>query len=247
MNVKEEQMYLGDVISSDGKQSKNIQVRKNKAIGIINQIMEILQSVFFGKYHFEVAMVLRSSLLLSSLLLNSEAWVNYSEKNVRSLEQTDEILLSKILECDSNTSNVMKYLDLGIFPVRFEIMKRKVIFLQYLLQQEKKSMIYQVFQATSENPIKNDFVNLCKKYLQILKIELSFTEIEYLSKYKFKKIVKEKVTTAAFDYLMREKLTQTKICNTIMKSLKWKNTSWMEIKTLEHQSLYSKQDLRHWT
>ena len=107
----------------------------------------------------------------------------------------------------------MKYLDLGIFPVRFEIMKRKVIFLQYLLQQEKKSMIYQVFQATSENPIKNDFVNLCKKYLQILKIELSFTEIEYLSKYKFKKIVKEKVTTAAFDYLMREKLKQTKICD----------------------------------
>ena len=74
-------------------------------------------------------------------------------------------------------------------------------------------MIYQVFQATSENPIKNDFVNLCKKYLQTLKIELSFTEIEYLSKSKFKKIVKEKVTTAAFDYLMRVKLKQTKICD----------------------------------
>ena len=47
MNVKEEQMYLGDVIYSDGKQSKNIQVRKNKAIGIINQIMEIFRKISF--------------------------------------------------------------------------------------------------------------------------------------------------------------------------------------------------------
>ena len=89
MEEKTEQVYLGDVISSDGKHSKNIQARKNKSLGVITQIMEILQKVFFGKYFFEVAIVLRTSLLLSSLLLNSEAWVNLSEKDVRSLEQTD--------------------------------------------------------------------------------------------------------------------------------------------------------------
>jgi hypothetical protein len=62
--------------------------------------MSILESTYFGKYYFEVAMVLRSSLLLSSLLLNSEAWVNYTEKDVRILEQCDEMLLTKILYCD---------------------------------------------------------------------------------------------------------------------------------------------------
>jgi hypothetical protein len=96
-------------------------------------IMQILQSLYFGKYYFEVAMVLRSSLLLSSLLLNSEAWTNLSESNIRALEQTDEMLLSKILESEANTSNVFKYLELGIYPVRFEIIKRKIIFLQYIL------------------------------------------------------------------------------------------------------------------
>ena len=82
MKVKEEQTYLGDVISADGSHSKNVQSRKNKGLGIINQIMQILDSVMFGKYHFEVAMVLRSSLLLSSILLNSEAWVNLKDKDV---------------------------------------------------------------------------------------------------------------------------------------------------------------------
>ena len=70
MEKKEEQMYLGDIISADGKYQKNVQNRKNKGLGIINQIMQILEKVYFGKYFFEVALVLRNSLLLSSLLLN---------------------------------------------------------------------------------------------------------------------------------------------------------------------------------
>ena len=64
METKQEQMYLGDIISNDGKHIKNIQHRKNKGLGTINQIMDILGSVYFGKYYFEVALVLRSSLLL---------------------------------------------------------------------------------------------------------------------------------------------------------------------------------------
>ena len=131
--------------------------RKNKGLGVITQITQILDSVLFGKYYFEVAMVLRSSLLLSSLLLNAEAWVNLSDKDIRALERTDEILLSKIVGSDSNTSNTFKYLELGIYPMRFEIMKRKVIFLQYILKQEQESLMYKVFKAMAwhglvENP-----------------------------------------------------------------------------------------------
>ena len=67
MEEKKDQVYLGDVISSNGTHQKNVQARKNKGLGIITQIMQILQSTFFGKYYFEVALVLRSSLLLYSL------------------------------------------------------------------------------------------------------------------------------------------------------------------------------------
>ena len=107
MKVKQEQVYLGDVISTDGKHTKNVMARKNKGLGVITQIMQILDSVVYGKYFFEVAMVLRSSMLLSSLLLNSEAWVNLSEKDIRALERTDEMLLSKILGSETNTSNTL--------------------------------------------------------------------------------------------------------------------------------------------
>ena len=93
MSEKDEQLYLGDVISSDGKHGKNVKARKNKCLGVMDQIIQILETVFLGKYHFEVAMVLRSSLFLSSILLNSEAWVNLTDQNIRSLEQSDKMLL----------------------------------------------------------------------------------------------------------------------------------------------------------
>ena len=121
---------------------------------------------------------------------------------MRKLEQADEILLSIILGCDSNTNNVFKYLELGVKPVRFEVMKRKLLFLQYILQQDEKSMVYQVLDATIKNPIKNDFVSTCKKYLEFLEINLTFEAIKSLSKWKFKRLMKEKIEKAAFTYLI---------------------------------------------
>ena len=211
MKLKQGQTYLGDLLASDGTHTKNVQNRSNKGLGVINQIMQILESTYFGKYFFEIAMVLRRSLFLSSVLLNSEAWVGYTEKDVRILEQSDEILLTKILDCDGNTSNAMKYLDLGILPVRHEIMKRKLSFLQYIMKQEESSMIFKILKATRENPVKNDFVFTCQKYLKTLEIDLSFEEIAKMSKYKFKNILKEKATTAAFKYLKNEQMKQKKI------------------------------------
>ena len=90
-------------------------------------------------------------------------------------------------------------------------MKRNFLFLQYLLKEEKHSMIYQILKATSEHPVKNDFVSTCRKYLKILDIQLSFEDIAKMSKYSLKKILKEKTTCAAFKYLTGQKERQTKI------------------------------------
>ena len=96
----------------------------------------------------------------------------------KEIPSMDANLLLKILECDANTSNAMKYLELGVYPIRYELMKRKILYLQYILKQDISSMIFQVLNATSDNPIKNDFVQTCKTYLDELDIKLSFQEIE---------------------------------------------------------------------
>ena len=65
--------YLGDIISKDGKNMKNVKARVSKGTGIVNKMMTMLEGIPFGKYYFQVAIMLRNSLLVSSVLCNSEA------------------------------------------------------------------------------------------------------------------------------------------------------------------------------
>ena len=89
MKSANQEKYLGDIISKDGKNTKNVAARKNRGTGIIIQIQSILEDICFGKYHFEVAMILRNSFLLGSLLTNAEAWYNLSTSNITKLEYVD--------------------------------------------------------------------------------------------------------------------------------------------------------------
>ena len=88
-----DEKYLGDIISKDGKNSKNIKARVARAKGSVKQIMEILDNICFGPYQFQVALIRRNSLFLSSLMFNSEAWYNVSSSDIDELEKANEILL----------------------------------------------------------------------------------------------------------------------------------------------------------
>ena len=79
-----EERYLGDIISKDGKNLKNINARIAKGNGNVNQIMAILEDICFGKYFFQVAKILRNSMFINSLIFNSEAWYNVTNSDLMS-------------------------------------------------------------------------------------------------------------------------------------------------------------------
>lgn len=187
MEQRTKDRYLGDIISDDGSNKYNTESRRNRGVGIINQIKLMLKEGCFGKYYFEAAMLMRESLLLSSLLTNSEAWFNISKDDIKQLEQVDEILLRSILEAPSNTGKAFLYLSLAAVPIRFLLIKKRMGFLHYILNEEKTSLIRQVFDAQIEDRHKNDFVSMVEEDLKILQIDMSFGEIGQLSKWKFKK------------------------------------------------------------
>ena len=141
MEEKEEEKYLGDVISKDGRNIKNIQARVNKGKGIVKKILNILEGIPFGKLYFEVAMLLRNTLLVSSLLCNSEAWFHLTNSELDLLETVDLMFLRKVLKAPKSTSKEMFFLELGISPLRDLIRQRRLNFLHYILNQKADSMM----------------------------------------------------------------------------------------------------------
>ena len=104
---------------------KNILSRKSKAFGITKQILAILEEVCFGSFQFEVAMILRASLFLNSILTNCEAWYNIKKQEIDILEKSDENLLRKFFEAPCTTPKCMLYLESGCKPIRFTLMARR--------------------------------------------------------------------------------------------------------------------------
>ena len=87
MKESEDEKYLGDIISY----TKNIKAMVDKGVGNVKQIISILREFCFGKFQFEVAIILRNSLLLSSMLTNAETWVDVKKSEIVELEQVDKI------------------------------------------------------------------------------------------------------------------------------------------------------------
>ena len=52
-----EELYLGDLLSSDGKNTKNVRNRVSKGLGIVSQIFNILENTCFGPHYFNIAML----------------------------------------------------------------------------------------------------------------------------------------------------------------------------------------------
>ena len=202
--------YLGDIISSDGKNTLNIQERKRRGYLAVNQINEMLNDLCLGKYYFEAGNILRNSLLLSSLLSNSESWYNITNKELSELESVDEALLRKILSAHSKTPLELLYLETGSIPVRFIVMARRLNFLWYILNESEDSLIRNCLSAQIENPSKGDWILTIKEDLKELKINLGIEEIANSSKEGFKQIVKSAVKEVALEFLLRLKATHSK-------------------------------------
>ena len=191
MEEKTEEKYLGDLISSDGKNMKNIKARIAKGKGIVIRIFNILENVPFGKHFFEIAMILRDTLLISSLLYNSEAWYNVTIAELDLLETVDLMFLRKLLRAPKNTPKEMLFLELGCIPIRQIIMEKRIGFLHYILNEDKESLIHRFFITQMKNRKKNDWVSTVLNDLKTLDMKLEMGQIKTMNKLTFMRIVRD--------------------------------------------------------
>ena len=150
MEDKQEERYLGDIISNDGRNMKNFKSRVNKGKGIVNKIMTRLETIPWGKHYFEVAMILRESLLVSSVLTNSEAWYNVTQAELDFIETLDLMLLRKVLKVPKSTPKEILFLELGCIPFRDIIRKRRLSFLHYIIHEDSESLVNRFFEKQLE-------------------------------------------------------------------------------------------------
>ena len=239
MNEVKMKKYLGDIISKDGTNRENIRNRTNKAQGNINKIIKGLDERPYGKHFFKAAKLMREAILLGGLLTNSESWINVTQKDITDLEKPDITLQRKLLSVSGNPSKCFLQLELGIIPVHFVIMQKRLNFLQYILHESMDSMVRQVFEEQKEDSKKGDFKDLTDKDRISLDIKYQDHKIEASTKQSWKKFLKHKVKIAAFNHLLLENSTKEKTREVKFEDLKMSQYLEKNIKTTLSKLIFS--------
>ena len=213
MNEVTEETYLGDIISSDGKKQKNIKQRVSKGLGIMTEILNLLDLISFGPYLIEIALLLRESMLINGILTNVEVWYNLTTSEIKEFEDLDKVFLRKVLGVPGSTPSEAFYLELGILPIGTIIKARRLNYLHTILTGDRKGMLYSFFITQWHNPTRGDWTEMVKVDLEDLKIPCSFEYIEKKSKDSFKRIVKTKAKEYALRKLIKKQESNSKMEN----------------------------------
>ena len=212
VEVKEvkEKKYLGEIITNDNKNERNIQDKVCKATGNVNKVIESLTERPYGKHKYKAAKLMRDGMIVASMLSSAETWTNICEKDIKKLNKPDKIFLNKLLGGEGNPSLSFMYLEMGILPLKYMLISKRLKFLKYILDENEETMVKQVYKTMKEESQVGDFVDLTKKDFKTVGIQMSEEEIKTESATRWKKVVNEKVKAAAFEYLISENKNKTK-------------------------------------
>ena len=185
----------------DGSNMKDIQMKCNRGFGTVNKIQNILETMFFGSYYFEVGITMIESMLLGSILTNIEVAYNLTMSEIEKLEKCHEMALRKLLNLPSKTPKQMLYFLTGSTPVRHTIIRRRLVYLHHLLNQDENSLLRTFFEKQLITRKNKDWASQLLKDLGEYGIKESMDEIRLFKEDSWKLLVKAKTTENALNYL----------------------------------------------
>ena len=214
--------YLGNIISEDGNNNKNIEDRWKKGMGIISSVTAILNEVSLGKHYFNIGLLFRETNIINGILTCAEVWNNVTQNQIERLESVDETYLRSLFGAPATTTKEALYIETGKLPIRFIVSMRRLMYWWHLTKEDKSSMLFKFYSAQESKAVKGDWMKLLEKDKKDLGIELSDDELfeEYKTKYSIKKYLDKKVKIAAQQCLYNRKIQHTKLDNIVFTELK---------------------------
>ena len=213
------------------------------AIGSVGQIMTILNQVSLGHYYFDIGLVMRDTILISKLVFNSEVWYNVTDKQISKLEQIDQMFFRKLLNLPRSAPREGMYMECGKLPVRFVVKTRRLMFFWHVMHKEKHEILYRFLSAQQLSSSRTDWIQQVRRDMLEIKLVLSDSEVENMSKETFKKLLKQKIEISAVKYINEIKKSHSKTSE--IKFSKFQTAEYMKSNQLNKEEVETLYKLRN--
>ena len=220
MHNSEAEIYLGDILEKNTKKRTNIEKRKSRGYGIVNDILAIVNGVPLSHWKIKAGLLLRQAMLINGILFNSEAWHNVTTKDIMALEKVDEALLRGLLRAHAKTPLEALYLETNSIPIRYILKSRRIMYLHNILQKENTELVKRIYEAQKNDTTPGDFCEIVTEDCNDIELNMTENDISKHTKQRFKIVVKSKVRNAAFKYLKENQEKHSKMQNLKYPTLK---------------------------
>ena len=184
--------YLGDLITNDGKNGKNIELRKNKTQATTVTINGIAASEVLRGIESTVLIELHEKITVAGLLTNAESWsLNRSEKV--ELERIEIQALKNIFDLPTHTPTPAILYTLGTLYTNHRVDKKRFIYLHRILNRNDNHWT-KIMLHTLER-LNIGWGKSIKEALDEYDLSNDFTTIKNISRRHWTKTVAEKIET----------------------------------------------------
>ena len=111
-----------------------------------------------------------AKIFLNGTLVNMETWPHFTEKRLEYFEKIEQHYFRTLLKAHSKTPIETIYLELGVLPFRFHLIKRRINYFHVILNRDKSEITRQVIEAQRNNLLQGDFLSQVFSDLEMLDI-----------------------------------------------------------------------------
>ena len=149
----------------------------------------------------QIGLILRNSIFISKMLLNSEVWNSITKYQLDDMEKVDRFLLKHTLGAHSKASIEWLHADTGTLNLKSSIQIRRLMYLWHILSRDKSELIYRIYQAQKLSSSVGDWFRIVQADMKELNINMTDEEIQGVPKHAFKTFVKKKVREKFIEHL----------------------------------------------
>ena len=153
-----------------------------------------------------MASLFRQTMLLNSILCNSEVLYGISKTHIETLESVDKFYWKKVFQCPVSTPTEALFLETNSIPIRYVIMSRRLMYYWSILQMDETELVKKVYTAQQLSPCKDDWIYQLREDLKECNILQSECEIKSMKIYTYRNLVKKQIQEVSTKYLLSLKM-----------------------------------------
>ena len=192
MEIEEETSYryLGDLISNDDKNAKNIEARKTKTQATTININSIASTEILRMIETSVLLELHDKVTIPGLIANAESW-SLSETETAEIERIEQQALKSMFDLPLHTPIPAIIYTFGTLFTHLRIEKRRLNYLHTILNRQSTHWTNQAFHILDEQNI--GWAKTVKQTLRYLDLPTDPNIIKNMRPNEWKRMVEEKI------------------------------------------------------